>query len=107
LRRILLAIALSGSASPAFAQASAPQPPPETTIDASRGGITISSGVNSLTIGARVQVRWTLDDREAFDGDTVGAGVGHEDGALSAFDVPRLRLMLSGGVFKPWMKYSF
>jgi phosphate-selective porin len=110
LRRILLVIALSGCATPALAQATAPQvppAPPDTTIDASRGGITISSGVNSLTIGARAQVRWTLDDREAFDGDTVGSGVGHEDGALSAFDVPRLRVTLSGGVFKPWMKYSF
>jgi phosphate-selective porin OprO/OprP len=95
-------------AAPLLAQSPAAQPaPPGTTIDATRGGITISSGVNSLTIGARAQVRWTLDDREAFDGDTAGAGAGHEDGALSAFDVTRLRLTLSGGVFKPWMKYSF
>ena len=78
--------------------------PAGTKVDVSRGGITISSGVNSLTIGARAQVRWTLDDREDFDGDTTGRGVGEDDGAVSQFDVPRLRLTLSGGVFKPWMR---
>jgi phosphate-selective porin len=81
--------------------------PTGTKVDASRGGITISSGVNSLTIGARAQFRWTLDDREDFDSDTGGRGIGEADGALSQFDVPRLRLTLSGGVFRPWMKYSF
>jgi phosphate-selective porin OprO/OprP len=102
---------LSFWTAPVFAQATASQPqppaPPETKVEASRGGVTISSGVNSLTIGARAQIRWTLDDREAFDGDTAGPGVGRADGALSAFDVPRLRVTLSGGVFRPWMKYSF
>jgi phosphate-selective porin len=104
-----MAIVLSCSAAPAFAQPTAAQtpPPPETKVEASRGGITVSSGVNSLTIGARAQVRWTVDDREAFDGDTVGPGVGTADGALSAFDIPRLRVTLSGGVFRPWMKYVF
>jgi phosphate-selective porin OprO/OprP len=109
LSRALLTIVLSLWMSPAFAQtAPAPAPPPpDTKVDASRGGVTISSGVNSLTIGARVQFRWTLDDREEFDGDTAGPGVGHTDGPQSAFDVPRLRVLLSGGVFRPWMKYSF
>ena len=110
MRRVPPAIVFVLWTAPLLAQtapAPAPPPPPETKVDASRGGITISSGVNSLTIGARAQVRWTLDDRDAFDGDAVGSGVGHEDGALSAFDVPRLRVTLSGGVFKPWMKYSF
>jgi phosphate-selective porin len=98
----LLALAL---AAPASAQT--PAPPPETKIDASRGGITISSGVNSLTIGARMQFRWTLDDREAFDADTIGEGEGQEDGPSSAFDVPRMRVSFSGGAFKPWLKYEF
>ena len=80
---------------------------PPTTIDASRGGITISSGVNSLTIGARAQVRWTLDAREDASADIVGSGVGTDDGPISAFDVPRLRMTLSGGAFRPWLKYSF
>lgn len=108
--RALIAIAISFRTAAAFAQtapAPAPPPPPETKVDASRGGITISSGVNSLTIGARAQIRWTLDAREEFDGDTAGPDVGREDGAQSAFDVPRLRVTLSGGVFRPWMKYSF
>src|SRR5512145_2374220 len=78
---------------PALAQSQAPaQAPPETKVDASRGGVTISHGVNSLTIGARVQFRWTVDDREAFDGDTTGDGDGVEDGPFSQFDVPRLRM---------------
>jgi phosphate-selective porin len=110
LSRVLLAIVFALWTVPAFAQTSpapAPPPPPETKVDASRGGITISSGVNTLTIGARAQLRWTLDEREEFDGDTAGPGVGDKDGAQSAFDVTRLRVTLSGGVFRPWMKYSF
>lgn len=77
-----------------------------TTVDASRGGVTFASGDNSLTIGARVQFRWTLDDREKADADTVGEGRGREDGSFSQFDVPRLRVTLSGGVYRPWLRYS-
>ena len=95
------------SADAARAQTQAPANPPETKVDASRGGVTISHGVNSLTIGARVQIRWTLDDREAFDGDTVGTGDGVEDGPLTQFDVPRLRMTFSGGAFRPWLRYAF
>ena len=87
----------------------APQEKPavaDTTIDASRGGVTIASGVNSLTINARAQIRWTLDEREAFDADTAGVGAGRPDGVLSGFDVPRLRLTLSGGAYRPWLRYS-
>ena len=91
----------------ASAQAAGQDPPAGTKVDASRGGITISSGVNSLTIGARAQFRWTLDDREDFDADTTGRGAGEADGPLSQFDVPRLRVTLSGGVYKPWLRYSF
>jgi phosphate-selective porin len=110
--RFAFVVLISLSAVPAFAQGTPAPPqeqpaPPGTKIDISRGGITISSGVNSLTIGARAQVRWTLDDREDFDGDTVGPGVGEEDGPQSAFDVTRLRLTLSGGAFRPWLKYLF
>lgn len=90
------------SSHPAWAQ-----DPEPTRVDASRGGVTVSSGVNSLTIGARAQFRWTLDDREAFSGDTAGAGLGQADGPMSQFDVPRMRVTLSGGVFRSWMKYSF
>lgn len=90
-----------------LASAQPAQAPSDTKVDASRGGITISSGVNSLTIGARAQVRWTLDDREDASADTTGAGVGGDDGPISAFDVPRLRLTLSGGAFRPWLKYAF
>ena len=99
-------LVLAAGAPCAFAQSPTPAPPP-TTVDASRGGITIASGVNSLTIGARAQFRWTVDDREQFDADTAGSGVGEEDDPLSQFDVTRLRVTLSGGVFRPWMRYLF
>ena len=102
---LLLALVLFVATPLAYGQPA--QAPADTKVDASRGGITISSGVNSLTIGARAQVRWTLDDREDASGDTTGAGMDSEDGPVSAFDVPRLRLTLSGGAFRPWLKYSF
>ena len=109
MNRILLTVFLVAALGrPALAQQAADgTPAPQTTVDASRGGITIASGVNSLTIGARAQVRWTLDDREQFDADTLGAGRGVEDDPASQFDVPRLRLSLSGGVYRPWLRYGF
>lgn len=91
---------------PAFA-GQAPATPQDTKVDASRGGVTISSGVNSLAIGARVDIRWILDDRDQASGDTAGSGVGRDDGPVGQFDVPRLRLTLSGGAYRPWLKYSF
>lgn len=75
--------------------------------DLSKGGPTFQSGHNSLTIGARMQFRWTLDDKEEFDADTVGTGVGSEDGVSSTFAVQRMRVSLKGGMFKPWLKYEF
>jgi phosphate-selective porin OprO and OprP len=95
---------------PAGLEAQAQPPPPDkpaTTVDASRGGVTISSGPNSLSIGARMQFRWTLDDRDRADADTTGTGRGREDGVFSQFDVPRLRVTLGGGVYQPWLRYSF
>jgi phosphate-selective porin OprO and OprP len=105
---LLLAIvlALPGGQAAAGSADSEERVAPQTTVDATRGGVTIASGHNSLTIGARVQFRATVDDREQFDADTVGAGVGLPDGVFSEFDVPRLRLSMSGGVFAPWMKYA-
>lgn len=102
-RYVLAALAFLAVAPAARAQSSSPG----TTVDASRGGVTFSSGHNSLTLGARVQFRWTVDAREEADADTAGAGVGREDGPLSQFDVPRLRVTLGGGVYQPWLRYSF
>ena len=79
----------------------------ETKIDASRGGVTIQSGDNSLTFGARAQFRYTADDREEFDADIVGPGAGVEDGLSQQFAVQRMRLSFKGGVWKPWLKYEF
>lgn len=103
------AVVFLACALPAVAAAQSPSDPApqETRIDASRGGLTISSGVNSLTIGARMQFRWTLDDREEGSLDTAGDGVGDADGLASQFDIPRMRISFTGGVFRPWLRYSF
>ena len=81
------------------------QEPPR--VDMGSGGVTISSGVNSLSIGARVQFRWTLDRREEADADTGGTGEDRADGSFSQFDVPRMRVTLAGGAFRPWLRYQF
>lgn len=98
----LAAAVLLSCVTPAAAQET-----PPTRVDASGTGITIGSGANSLTISSRVQVRWTLEDRDASDTDTTGAGVGRDDGPIGQFDVTRLRLTLSGGAYRPWLRYSF
>src|SRR5688500_1631283 len=103
----MMLLSLLAGAIPASAQQAPAEATPPTTVDASRGGITITSGVNSLTIGVRTQLRWTLDDREALDADTEGAGAGEADGPLSQFDVPRLRLLLNGTVYRRWLRYNF
>jgi phosphate-selective porin OprO/OprP len=78
-----------------------------TKVDLSGGGLTVSSGVNSLTIGARMQYRWTVDWREEADADAIGSGAGSPDGPFSQFDVPRMRVTLAGGAFRPWLRYQF
>jgi phosphate-selective porin OprO/OprP len=105
--RTFVSAALLAVCTAAQATAQTTPPPTPTTVDASRGGITITSGVNSLTIGARPQFRWTVEDRELGDADTAGAGLGRADGALSQFDVVRLRVSLSGGMYRPWFRYLF
>jgi phosphate-selective porin len=102
---LLAAVIVAGGARTAGAQTPPPSPP--TTVDASSGGVTIASGVNSLTIGARAQFRWTVNKREEFDADSGGSGVGQADGPFSQFDVPRLRLTLSGGAYRAWLRYTF
>ena len=85
------------------------EPKPETTVDSAdptKGFVTFKSGDNSLTLGAWGQFRATVDDREEFDGDTAGSGLGQADGTSAAFSIPRLRLYLQGAVFRPWMRYK-
>ena len=103
-------LAFGVAAGPVFAEEAKPEEKkeePKTTVDASKGGVTFKSGYNSLTLGARLQVRWTGEDREDFDSDTAGAGKGEEDGFSSGFDIARMRLALKGGMWKPWLKYEF
>ena len=106
LKRVLtLAAAALVAASLAVA---ADEPATESKTDLSKGGVVFSSGPNSLSIGARVQVRGTWDDREAWDADPEGAaGDGVEDGGSGQFDIPRMRITFKGGMFKPWLKYEF
>ncbi|HZE89486.1 MAG TPA: porin [Verrucomicrobiae bacterium] len=99
-------IYLAGLALILMATASAPRAD-EVKTDLSKGGPTFQSGDNSLTIGGFAQFRYTGDSREQFDADTAGSGVGGNDGYSQQFAVQRIRLILSGGMFKPWLKYEF
>lgn len=105
--RFSLAFTLIGLLLGTTAHAQSQSPPPPTTVDASEGGVTFSSGPNSLSIGARMQFRWTFEDREEADADHAGSGFGRADGWSGQFDIPRMRVTLSGGVYRPWLRYSF
>lgn len=85
----------------------ADEPKPETTTDASQGFVTFKSGDNALTFGAWGQFRATIDDKDEFDNDTAGTGVGTADGTSVSFAIVRLRPYLQGTVYKPWFKYKF
>jgi phosphate-selective porin OprO/OprP len=85
----------------------AEKPKPETQVDASRGGLTVQSGDNSLTFGVYVQVRGLVDDRELYDADGKGTpGAGRADGWVPAFDVARVRLSVKGTMFSPSVRYN-
>ena len=109
LRVSAAALLLAGAGSIARAQESTPPSPPpsppSSTSDFAKG-ITFSSGDNSLSIGFGLQVRYTADDREDFDADLTGTGDGLEDGLTHSFDIPRMRVYLRGGFWKPWLKYQ-
>jgi hypothetical protein len=80
---------------------------PDTKVDASRGGVTVRSGNNSMTFGAYVQIRGFLDDRQLYDADAKGTpGYGHEDGLAPSFDVMRVRLSVKGTMFLPSVRYN-
>jgi phosphate-selective porin OprO and OprP len=91
-------------------QPAKPQPAPvkpQTQVDASKGGVTIRSGDNSLTFGAYVQIRGVLDDREDYDADAKDTlGYGRADGPMASFDVAKVRVFLRGTMFRPWVKYN-
>lgn len=105
LRRVCAIGSVFLAASAASVVLAADEPKPDTTTDASQGFVTFKSGDNSMTLGAWGQFRAVGDDKEHFDADTVGSGVGQEDGPTGSFSIPRLRLYLQGTVFKPWMRY--
>lgn len=77
------------------------------SLDAPGGGVTLKYGDSSINFGVWGQFRWTGDDKEDFDGDSSGSGVGHEDGFSSSFSIPRIRLYAQGTVFKTWIGYKF
>ena len=77
------------------------------SVDAPGQGVTIKSGDNSINFGAWGQFRWVGDDKEDFDGDASGSGVGREDGFSSSFSIPRLRAYFQGTVYRPWIGYRF
>jgi len=105
-RRSLSAL---GTAAAVLASAAPPAraaEPVTVTTDLSKGGVTFSSGENSLSIGALIQFLWIGDDREEFDGDTSGEGVGEEDGFSSQFRTQRVRAILQGTMWKAWVRYK-
>jgi phosphate-selective porin len=106
-RALVAAVLLLVAPCTAPAQTPSPGSTPPTTVDGSRGGVTITSGVNSLRIGARAQFRWTTAWKHASDEDALGVGAGLADGALGEFDIPSMRVTLSGGVYRPWLRYEF
>ena len=98
-----------GTAVLAADEAPKPEASPETRTDAAdptKGFVTFKSGDNTMTIGAWGQFKATLDDKDHFDADTAGTGVGVEDGLSGNFSIPRLRLYMLGSVYRPWMKYK-
>ena len=104
---LVLAVLAWGTAAYGADETAPPPPAPQTLVDGSQGFVTFKSGDNSLTLGAWGQFRMTVDDKEVFDADTAGSGLGVEDGVTTAFSIPRLRFYIQGTVFKPWMKYKF
>jgi phosphate-selective porin OprO and OprP len=93
----------------AFPILAADEPKPETTADASdptKGFVTFKSGDSSLTLGAWGQFRATIDDKDEYDADTAGSGVGIADGTSVAFSVHKVRPYVQGAVYKPWLKYK-
>jgi phosphate-selective porin OprO/OprP len=48
-----------------------------------------------------------LDDRDEYDNDTSGSGVGQADGATAGFAIARLRPYIQGTVYKTWLRYKF
>ena len=104
----LAALALMTLTSAAFA---AEETKPPASVDLTKGGPTFKSGDNSMTLSAYMQTRFIADDREGFDGDSnsptaTPSGFGEEDGLTPSFDVARLRLIIKGGMFRPWVMYA-
>ena len=81
--------------------------PVKVSLDAPGGGVTLKYGDTSINFGAWGQFRYTGDDREDFDADSSGSGVGHEDGFSSSFSIPRIRLYVQGTLYRPWIAYRF
>jgi phosphate-selective porin OprO/OprP len=81
--------------------------PVKVSLDAPGGGVTLKYGDSSFNLGVWGQFRWTGDDKEDFDADTAGTGVGHEDGFSNSFSIPRIRFYAQGTLFKTWIGYKF
>ncbi len=77
-----------------------------TTTDASKSGVTFKSGDNNVTFGIWSIFRTIWDDREQFDADTAGTGVGKEDGLSGQFKVHKIRIYAQGTIYKPWLKFK-
>ena len=79
---------------------------PKVDVDVSKGGLTVSSGETTFHLGGYAHVLYTGADRELYDADDAGTGLGAEDGYSSSFAVRRARLELKGTMFRSWLKYA-
>jgi hypothetical protein len=75
-------------------------------VDVSKGGLTVSSGETSFHLGGYMHLLYSGVDRERYDADDSGTGVGVEDGYSSSFSVRRARIEMKGTMYRNWLKYA-
>lgn len=79
---------------------------PKVEVDVSKGGLTVSSGETSFHLGGYTHVLYSGVDRELYDADDAGTGLGMEDGFSSSFSVRRARIEMKGTMYRKWLKYA-
>lgn len=97
-----IALSLLLSATAAFAE----EENSKVEVDVSKGGLTVSSGETSFHLGGYTHVLYGGADRELYDADDAGTGLGVEDGYSSSFSVRRARIEMKGTMYRKWLKYA-
>lgn len=97
-----IALALLLGATAAFAE----EEKQKVEVDVSKGGLTVSSGETSFHLGGYTQILYSGVDRELYDADDAGTGLGVEDGFSSSFSVRKARIEMNGTMYRKWLKYA-